>query len=72
MSVPTGGHDVWNSYKESRALGTEMLRCAQQDSLFKARPVVQWMATGCTVNTRQKKPVASPQVAQPKLTRGLG
>jgi hypothetical protein len=30
------------------------------------------MASGCTVNARQKRPAAYQLVAQPKLTRGLG
>jgi len=30
------------------------------------------MATGCTVNTRRKRPAAYQLVAQPKLIRGLG
>ena len=33
---------------------------------------LEMMATGCTINARQKKPGASQQVAQPKLPRGLG
>jgi len=32
----------------------------------------QSMATGCTVNARQKRPAAYQLVAQPKLIRGLG